>query len=143
VKTLARIVLVLITAVAGFYFSYWMGGALLLGLKAPEWAQSSGSPILAAVVAIAAAWFVWSHTAGPGGLLTAMGMGAVVTGAIGFIVGFFGPLHFTPEANQGPLLGLFITGPLAFVLGGIGGAAYWLVRGRRVRPAAGSDPRSA
>jgi hypothetical protein len=44
--------------------------------------------------------------------------------------GFFGPLIFTPDANQGPLLGIFITGPLGFVLGGIGGGIYWAARGR-------------
>ncbi|MDX8433880.1 hypothetical protein RFN25_10575 [Mesorhizobium abyssinicae] len=40
-----------------------------------------------------------------------------ILGVIGFLVGFVGPVIFTPEANQGPLLGIFITGPLGFVLG--------------------------
>jgi hypothetical protein len=31
---------------------------------------------------------------------------------------------FTPDANQGPLLGLFITGPLGFLAGGVGGALF-------------------
>jgi hypothetical protein len=44
-------------------------------------------------------------------------MHAVVVGAIAFAAGFFGPIIFTPEANQGPLLGIFITGPLGFVFG--------------------------
>ena len=35
---------------------------------------------------------------------------------------------FTPEANQGPLLGLFITGPLGFVAGAIGGLIHSLRR---------------
>jgi len=29
-----------------------------------------------------------------------------------------------PDANQGPLLGIFITGPLGAVLGAIGGLVY-------------------
>lgn len=29
----------------------------------------------------------------------------------GFVCGFFGPIVLNPEANQGPLLGLLITGP--------------------------------
>ncbi|PBC11435.1 hypothetical protein [Mesorhizobium sp. WSM3859] len=41
----------------------------------------------------------------------------VILGAIGFLGGFVGPVIFTPEANQGPLLGIFITGPLGFILG--------------------------
>ena len=42
---------------------------------------------------------------------------AFVLGGIGFAAGFFGPLVFRPEANQGPLLGIFITGPAGFVIG--------------------------
>jgi hypothetical protein len=42
---------------------------------------------------------------------------AVILGAIAFAVGFFGPLVWAPDANQGPLLGIFITGPLGFVFG--------------------------
>jgi hypothetical protein len=35
---------------------------------------------------------------------------------------------FTPGANQGPLLGLFITGPLGFVAGAVGGALFAVFR---------------
>ncbi|HKP28606.1 MAG TPA: hypothetical protein VJU15_04360 [Gemmatimonadales bacterium] len=38
-------------------------------------------------------------------------------GFVCFAAGFFGPIIFTPEANQGPLLGIFITGPIGLVLG--------------------------
>jgi len=46
----------------------------------------------------------------------------VILGGIGFSIGFFGPMVFTPEANQGPLLGIFITGPLGALVGAIGGS---------------------
>jgi hypothetical protein len=50
-------------------------------------------------------------------------MGAV-PGLIGFILGFFGPMIFSPGSNQGPMLGIFVTGPLAFFLGsGLG----WII----------------
>ncbi|MBC2666237.1 hypothetical protein H7F51_11980 [Novosphingobium flavum] len=49
-------------------------------------------------------------------------------GLIGFLGGFVGPVIFAPDANQGPMLGLFITGPLGFVLGFAGGAVAALVR---------------
>jgi hypothetical protein len=52
-------------------------------------------------------------------------------GSIGFCAGFFVPMIVTPEANQGPLLGIFITGPLGFLLGGIGGFAYWLIKKKK------------
>jgi len=47
---------------------------------------------------------------------------AIVMGAVGFCLGFFGPILFGGVA-QGPLLGIIFTGPLGFVLGGIIGAA--------------------
>jgi len=51
---------------------------------------------------------------------------AVVLGAVGFACGFVGPMVFSPDSNQGPPLGLLITGPggalLGAVLGLIAGA---------------------
>lgn len=41
----------------------------------------------------------------------------LVLGGIGFALGFFGPMILAPEANQGPLLGIFITGPIGLVAG--------------------------
>lgn len=49
----------------------------------------------------------------------------LIIGAISFVLGFFGPILFIPDANQGPLLGIFITGPFGFVIGLIGGGIYW------------------
>jgi len=41
----------------------------------------------------------------------------LILGAVGFCAGFFGPLTFVPEANQGPLVGILLTGPGGFLLG--------------------------
>jgi hypothetical protein len=41
----------------------------------------------------------------------------VILGATGFAAGFLGPMIFVPEANQGPLVGIFISGPAGAVLG--------------------------
>jgi 4-amino-4-deoxy-L-arabinose transferase-like glycosyltransferase len=49
----------------------------------------------------------------------------LIIGAIGFLLGFVGPLLITPEANLGPLLGIFVTGPLSLVIGLLFGALYW------------------
>lgn len=57
-------------------------------------------------------------------------IGGIVLGGLGFIVGFFGPLIWAPHANQGPLLGIFVTGPLGFVVGAVLGALF----GRERRP---------
>ncbi len=39
------------------------------------------------------------------------GFWALAMGVVGGAAGFFGPMILDPEANQGPLLGIFITGP--------------------------------
>jgi 4-amino-4-deoxy-L-arabinose transferase-like glycosyltransferase len=59
-------------------------------------------------------------------------LGGFVLGGIGFAVGFFGPLVWAPEANQGPLLGIFFTGPLGFVVGAAAAWIYARVRDRGV-----------
>jgi hypothetical protein len=56
---------------------------------------------------------------------------ASTVGGIGFSAGFFGPIIFAPEANQGPLLGIFITGPLGFLIGSVGGFVYWFTKASR------------
>lgn len=48
--------------------------------------------------------------------------GGCLLGVIGFAGGFFGPMIFAPEANQGPMLGIFFTGPAGLVLGLLMGA---------------------
>ena len=54
-------------------------------------------------------------------------IGAAAVGGVSFAAGFFGPIQFMPHANLGPLLGIFVTGPIGFVLGGVLGAVYsWL-----------------
>ena len=79
--------------------------------------------LLFSVVPLAALWAVVRH--GPvrnpwwrGE--TALGF-ALFVGGVTFVLGFVGPVVITPEANQGPLLGIFITGPLGFVAGLIWG----------------------
>ncbi len=46
----------------------------------------------------------------------------VILGAVGLLAGFVGPLVLAPGANQGPLLGLLITGPGGFLIGLLIGA---------------------
>lgn len=41
----------------------------------------------------------------------------MILGMSGFCAGFFGPILVNPGANQGPLVGIFITGPGGAVLG--------------------------
>lgn len=43
-------------------------------------------------------------------------------GATGLFCGFFGPIALSPDANQGPLLGIFVTGPAGMIAGLVLGA---------------------
>ena len=67
-------------------------------------------------------------------------LGSVILGGLSFAAGFFGPIYFTPEANQGPLLGIFITGPLGllvgFILGGLYGNRARTLERKTAQPAA-------
>jgi hypothetical protein len=52
---------------------------------------------------------------------------ALTLGATGFAAGFFGPIALNPDANQGPLLGIFITGPGGLLTGALLGVVFkWL-----------------
>lgn len=55
---------------------------------------------------------------------------AVIVGGIGFLLGFIGPMVVTPGANQGPMLGIFITGPPGFLIGLLWGMGRGWLRAR-------------
>jgi len=79
-------------------------------------------------------WFaLWGHRAIHRARIKWAVIGGAALGAIGFIGGFAGPLIFAPEANQGPLLGIVITGPLGFLAGIWGGTVYGFLKVRQSR----------
>ena len=127
--TVARFGLAFVVGVATYLFVVWVPFSLLSFLP--------GHFLLAPLGSLAAAvWtarYTWHRTedAREGGVLSLTLTGALVVGGVGFVGGFFGPMIFAPDANQGPLLGLFITGPLGFLAGGVGGLVYSLVRRSR------------
>ncbi len=124
--TIARVGLSFFVGVATFYFVFWVPFSLVSFLP--------GHLLLAMIGSLAAAiWsarYTWRRTENfdNNGVLALTFSGALVVGTVGFLGGFFGPMIFAPGANQGPLLGLFITGPLGFLLGGAGGLVYGLIR---------------
>jgi len=83
------------------------------------------------ITAIAVGRYVWVHADGvPNHPATFIFYGAVLLGGTGFAAGFFGPMILTPEANQGPLLGIFVTGPAGVLIGAIAGLVYGLIKSR-------------
>jgi hypothetical protein len=131
-----RSVVAFISAVAAFYFVYWVGGALVMSLNLPWWLIAVGSMVIAILVAR----YVWTRSgswSGGRSHATYIVIGGLVIGGIGFVAGFFGPIIFAPEANQGPLLGILITGPLGFLIGAVAGFVYSHMRARTVRQDSG------
>ncbi|MFN3717005.1 MAG: multidrug ABC transporter permease [Thiobacillus sp.] len=118
-----------ILASTAAFFGAWLLAFLLTLAVLPEalaWLQ----PILALAFAIWVTHRVWQglDVATDGSLAIHVGMGAAIVGGLGFVPGFFGPMIFAPEANQGPLPGIFITGPGGGMAGAITGWLVWLKR---------------
>jgi hypothetical protein len=113
----------LVLAVLAFFgacFIVWML-MLTLPLGSHAWIGS----LVALAGGVHAARKVWFGTAEDTMSVGVMaGLGALIVGGAGFVAGFFGPMIFAPEANQGPMLGLFITGPAGAVIGAIAGTWY-------------------
>lgn len=127
-----RFAVSLVVFAASYLFFYWVPGSLVPVLRELRWLASAVS-ILAG---LGVAWLVWSRLKSVrAGLATSVFLGAAILGSAAFAAGFFGPILFRPEANQGPLLGLFITGPAGAILGAMGGAIWWLIRERAKRAA--------
>ena len=104
---------------------------MLLGLARGFDPLSATLGAVAATAALLAGWFalrgclVESRRA-----MKRVILGGVILGGVGFIAGFVGPILLRPDANQGPLLGIFITGPLGFVVGAAAGWISTRFRGR-------------
>jgi hypothetical protein len=121
---IARAVLVVVVFFAAYVFAWLLflpfGGDLWIG------------NVVALTAAVLVARSVWrAEDRLPTPLLGAIGIGAAVFGSIGFVAGFFGPMMLAPEANQGPMLGIFITGPLGALLGAVAGFFYARQAGER------------
>ena len=119
-----RFVLAALAFMGAFYV------ALMLMLTLPIGGHAWIGSLVALAGAVYAARKVWRGTAEDTMSVSVMaGLGALVVGGAGFIAGFFGPMILAPRANQGPMLGLFITGPAGAVVGAIAGA--WYAKRRR------------
>jgi len=128
-------------ALAALFFVGGIGGAILSDLLPDAVAATLGFFAGVASAYLAGRW-IWRslgpvnpHTgkgeSGGSVVVASVVTGALLLGGIGFVGGFFGPMLLAPQANQGPLLGLFITGPAGVVLGAAAGGIYGMLRVRR------------
>ena len=122
-----RLLALLVVVPSTYCYIYWMVFSLIpVGYQ--DWISLLGSLLCA----LGAGWYVWAKLGSvSANLASCIFSGALLLGGVGFSAGFFGPIIFSPGANQGPLLGLFITGPMGFLLGGLAGLVYWLTREER------------
>ncbi|MEK6736698.1 MAG: multidrug ABC transporter permease [Pseudomonadota bacterium] len=87
----------------------------------PSWQSTSFSLACAAL----AGWYAWKLVSGEKISVGASVIsGALMLGSLCFIIGFLGPMAFVNDTSQGPLVGVFIAGPLGVILGAIGGYVY-------------------
>jgi hypothetical protein len=105
-EQLGRIGVTVLAALAGFIVFNIVAGSMVAG-----------------VATAALALVTWFAAGSPHPIVRGAVLGAGWCGVIGFIGGFFGPMILAPESNQGPMLGIFITGPGGFVIGALCGAA--------------------
>ncbi len=79
-------------------------------------------------------WFVLrGHIAESRGVMRAGCLSGLVVGGAAFLAGFIGPIILMPDANQGPFLGIFITGPLGCVVGTAVGVMFARLRRRKAQ----------
>ena len=117
-----RVIAMLVVVPATYFIIYWVAFST----------PFSNSGIFSLLCAAGVGWYAWKKLGStPADLFSCTLLGAIVLGAIGFCAGFFGPIILASGGNQAPLLGIFITGPLGFILGAIGGFVYWLAKGSK------------
>ncbi len=131
-KIIIRLLAVIIVVPATFFFVFWVPCSLLITFSGVPRVIAAG--IVSLLCSVIAGWYVWKKFGAVNpGIISHILIGALILGGVGFSAGFFGPIIFTSEANQGPLLGIFLTGPLGFLLGAIAGGIYWAVRRNNIQ----------
>ncbi len=114
-------------ALAGFTLGFLASFSLTsLGVDVSGW-PAIGLGVLGAIVGCTVGAFL--H--GPAGRARTVARWcatmAVVVGVVGFLAGFVGPILLRPDLPQGPLLGIFFTGPLGTLAGALVGALAGLL----------------
>ena len=110
-KTPVRMILTFFVVVASFYliiygpFFFIPGAHINKLFHDNKLLHVSASLIIALSIGV----FLWKKTGSISkSLAKYILIGGFIVGAVGFIVGFIGPIILDPSANQGPLLGILI-----------------------------------
>ncbi len=106
----------------------WTGLAGLLPISAEAVRFLSVVCYLIGAIAGGLLGALWARPAQQGGTVARWAVGtAAVVGGIAFLAGFAGPMIVRPDLPQGPLLGIFFTGPLGAIAGLVIGLVIGLV----------------
>lgn len=125
-KNLFRVLVMFVVVPATYYFLYWVPFSLL-PFDDHQWIPT----ILSLLCAASAGWYTWKILGSTqSGVMSNVALGALVLGGTGFSAGFFGPIIIAPCANQGPLLGIFLTGPSGFAIGAVLGFVVGEIRNK-------------
>lgn len=129
-KTFTRILLAIFAFAASFFFVYRVPFSFI-----PAARETALIPSIVGIVSgILVSVFTWKRTGNiSNGLASSILMGGIIVGSICFIGGFIGPIIFYPESNLGPLLGIFFTGPIGFIVGLIGGGLFWVIKEKKAK----------
>jgi len=76
---------------------------------------------LATTVMFAGALFLRCEDIGDRNVIISSLAGAILLGGLGFAVGYWQPGWFGSHGNLAPLVGVFVTGPIAFLVGALVG----------------------
>jgi hypothetical protein len=123
----------IIAGVAGFFFTLYAlsRAADFLAVLGVERVIDGFLTAISGTAAAMCLWFALrGHIAESRAIMKVSCRSGLVVGGVAFLAGFIGPLLLAPSA-QGPLLGIFITGPLGFVAGTVGGVIVAKLRRRK------------
>ena len=127
-----RIVAAVLAVVFGAYVVLGLVALVLTEQRRPgDFWLTLGLFPFPATLALLCAWFALrGDRPEPSRHMKTTRRGALILGGIGLAAGVIGPVVFSPDSNQGPLIGILFTGPLGFTLAAVIGWLY----GRFRRP---------
>jgi hypothetical protein len=128
----------LVGALLGFFIGVFLGSELgamasfaWARYQGPQWPSDLGR-MLGMITGLIGGGFLGFFLMGrPKVAVWCLGT-ATAVGGVSFLAGFAGPILLSPNSPQGPLLGIFFTGPLGFVIGAIIGLCIGLMKERPV-----------
>lgn len=121
-KTFIQVILTLFVVLINYFIVNIIRQIFFAGMLT----LSNTAQMISLIIAIIFAILLWRKIANISNTLPACIIaGALIFGLTGFILGVYVPIILNPSTVQGPLIGIFLTGPAGILLGLVVGGAYW------------------